>query len=107
MSLIESQKIIMRLLSETEEIDISFVDEEVIVDNRIFLLTGYVSASLIDDSDYDRETGYGRRVYPSYFEYNIERVVEILEDDAEVDVSNDPEVISVMEEFMKEKLESQ
>jgi hypothetical protein len=109
MNLFESAKVIKSLLSEYKtagEVNESFVDEEVSADGRMFLLTGSASATLIDDSDYNRETGYGSLTYPSDFEFNVERVIEILEDGTEVDVSDDPSVISMMEEFMKEKLEN-
>lgn len=110
MNLFEStKKVIKSLLSEYKmvgEVDKSFVDEEVSTMGRLFSLTGSVKATLIDDSDYDRERGYGRLVYPSNFEYDVEKVIEILDDGTEVDVSNDPEVISAMEEVMREMLEN-
>ena len=108
MNLLESTKLIKSLLEYKVigDIDRSFNDEEVMAMGRLFSLTGSVKAVMIDDSDYDRETGYGRMVYPDEFEYNIEKITEILDDGTEVDVSNDPEVISTMEEVMKEKLET-
>jgi hypothetical protein len=109
MNLFESVKIVKSLLEykNVGETDISFVDDEVSTMGRNFLLTGKVKATLIDDSDFDRERGYGSLVYPDNFEYDVEAVIEIMEDGSEVDVSNDPEVISAMEELMKEKLEEQ
>ena len=88
-----------------DEIGKSFESEEVSIGDRTFVITGSVSATLIDDSDYDRETGYGRMVYPSDFEYDVKEVIEVLEDGTETDVSGDVEVISMVEEYMRESLQ--
>lgn len=85
----------------------SYNDHEIEVNGRTFLLTGTVEATVIDDSDYDRESGYGQRIYLDNFQYNITRVEEVLQDGTTVDVSNDKSVLDLMEESMKEDLERQ
>ena len=85
----------------------SYNDHEVEIDGRNFLLTGTVEATVINDSDMNRETGYGRLVYLDDFQYNITRIEEILQDGSTVDVSSDKGVIEMVEDFMKSDLENQ
>ena len=87
-----------RVVGETDR---DFRNEEMIIGDRTFIVTGSISATVIDDSDYNRETGYGRMVYPTDFEHDIKSITEVMDDGSEVDVTNDPEVVSMVEEAME------
>jgi hypothetical protein len=110
MKLSESIKVIGKVVLEYKEAGVArevFKQEEMIIGERYFLVTGEASANMIDDSDFDRETGYGRLVYPEDLNVEITSIMEILDDDTSVDVTNDPGTRSLVIDHIKEEFESQ
>jgi len=104
----ESLKSIRRLLSEYDDgntVNELFQQEEMSIGGRDFLVTGSASVNLVDDSDFDRETGYGGLILPEDFRCRIDSIIEIMEDGSDVDVTSDPEVMALVRNHIQDNLE--
>lgn len=78
----------------TWEQEVPFKDKEFHIDGTQYEVTGTVILECYDDSDYDRESGYGTRVVRSVVDVRIDRIMRYDDDGvgAGVDVTNQPEV---------------
>jgi hypothetical protein len=98
--LLKSVQLIEKILVEGgSPVNEIFQQEEMTIGGRYFLVTGSASADIVDDSDYDRETGYGELHSPENIRCNIESVIEITGDGSEIEVS-DAETISMIREHI-------
>jgi len=105
----ETLQVIRKVLNEYRNMGQAgkeYRGDEVIIGDRTFILTGSVTANMIDDSDYNREYGYGELKYLDDFEFEINKVIEVNPDGSEVDVTNNQDVIRMVEEFMEEDLKN-
>jgi hypothetical protein len=84
---------------------VSFYDEEFNIGDRTILATGVVTYNCYDDSDFNRESGYGAYTHREVDRVDVTEIIDIT-GGLELDVTHDTTLVKVIDDAMADRAQS-